>query len=212
MAFSKEVARAKPAVLRITGALRQRLERLLFSRYPDKEWGTFFLFGTHELPDGVVVTIVDLIEPQDGDLDSTTAIVRFNEPYALRAALEKQERGLCVGIIHSHPQNCRAVPSPLDDDIDGYFKSYFPAFGREAAYFSLIFSRTPEGSVRFSGRGWKDGQAFRLTEMVTVSEGEVLRSPLREWTLSLHVHGTSITLGLRKSMGLKPPCASAMRG
>src|SRR5258706_16273105 len=93
------------ATLRITGALRERLESLIFSRYPDKEWATYFLFGTHRTPGGIVITVTGLIDPQGDDLDSTTAIVRFTEPYTLRAALEKQKRGLCVGVIHSHPQD-----------------------------------------------------------------------------------------------------------
>src|SRR5437879_6172504 len=173
MAVRKKVT--QPAVMRITGAVRERLETLIFSRYPEKEWGTFFLFGTHQTPDGVVMTIVDLIGPKVGDLDSTTAIVRFNEPYSLRAALEKQIRGLCIGVIHSHPQNYVVVPSALDDDMDSYFREYFPAFGKEATYFSLIFSRTAEGDVRFSGRGWNEDRKFRLAEMATVSSKEIRR-------------------------------------
>ena len=35
MALRQKVA--PPAVLRITGAVRERLEALIFSRYPDKE-------------------------------------------------------------------------------------------------------------------------------------------------------------------------------
>jgi len=173
MALGKKVVRS--AVMRITGPVRERLETLIFSRYPEKEWATFILFGTHQTPDGIVITIIDLIEPKEGDLDSTTSIVRFNEPYSLRTALEKQKRGLCVGVIHSHPQNYGVFPSTLDDDMDSYFRDYFPAFGKEATYFSLIFSRTAEGDVRFSGRGWNEGREFRLTEMVTVSNKEIRR-------------------------------------
>jgi molybdopterin/thiamine biosynthesis adenylyltransferase len=173
MALSKKMKQT--AVMRITGAVRQRLESLIFSRYPEKEWGTFFFFGTHQTSDGVVVTVVNLMEPKDGDLDSTTAIVRFNEPYSLRVALDKQKRGLCVGVIHSHPQNYGVGPSRLDDDMDSYFMEYFPAFGEEGTYFSLIFSRTTEGYIRFSGRGWDKGQEFRLAEMVTVNGNEIRR-------------------------------------
>jgi molybdopterin/thiamine biosynthesis adenylyltransferase len=161
--------------MRITGAARQRLETLLFSRYPEEEWGTFFLFGTHETPDGMVITVVDFLEPQGDDLDSTTSIVRFTEPYSLRAALEKQRRGLCVGVIHSHPQNCGVRPSTLDDDMDSYYMDYFPAFGNEAAYFSMIFSKNSDGNLRFSGRGWHAGTEYQLTEIVTVSDREIRR-------------------------------------
>ncbi len=175
MALRKKVTRPKSALMRITGAVRQRLESLVFSRYPEKEWGTFFLFGTHETPEGVVITVVDLIEPNEGDLDSTTAIVRFNEPYSLRTALEKEKRGLCIGVVHSHPQNYGVVPSSLDDDMDAYFADYFAGFGREAMYFSLIFSKTGEANIRFSGRGWNNGQEFQSAEMLTISTNEIRR-------------------------------------
>jgi molybdopterin/thiamine biosynthesis adenylyltransferase len=169
----------KAAIMRTTGALRERLESLIFSRYPEKEWATYFLFGTHPTPEGMVITVVDLIEPQGNDLDSTTAIVRFTEPYSLRAALEKQRRGLCVGVIHSHPQGYGVYPSRLDDDMDAYYMDYFPAFGKEAAYFSLIFSRAKDNAIRFSGRGWYEGQEFQLTEIVTVSDKEIRREAAR---------------------------------
>jgi molybdopterin/thiamine biosynthesis adenylyltransferase len=173
MALRQKVA--QPGVLRITGAVRERLEALIFSRYPEKEWATFFLFGTHQTRDGIVITVIDLIEPKEGDLDSSTSIVRFNEPYSLRAALEKQKRGLCVGVIHSHPQNYSVFPSALDDNMDSYFKEYFSNFGKEVAYFSLIFSRAGEADIRFSGRGWNDDREFRLAEMVTVSGDKIRR-------------------------------------
>ena len=174
MAIGQKIKQA--ATVRTTGALRERLESLIFSRYPDKEWATYFLFGTHRQPEGMVITVVDLIEPQRDDLDSTTAIVRFTEPYSLRAALEKQKRGLCVGVIHSHPQDYGVHPSPLDDNMDSYYRDYFPAFGKEVAYFSLIFSRTEKGDIRFSGRGWGDNKEFQLTEIVTVSDNEIRRA------------------------------------
>jgi hypothetical protein len=126
MALRKKITRPKPALMRITGNVRERLENLIFSRYPEEEWGTFFLFGTHQTPGGVVLTVIDLIER---DLDSTTSIVRFSEPYSLRAALEKEKRGLCIGVIHSHPQNYGVDPSSLDDDMDvlrGLFCDLWP--------------------------------------------------------------------------------------
>jgi hypothetical protein len=173
MAFGQKVKQS--AIMRITGALRERLESLIFSRYPEEEWGTFFLFGTHPTEHGIIITAVDLIEPSDDDLDSTTAIVRFTEPYSLRAALEKQKRGLCVGVIHSHPQGYGVTPSLLDDDMDAYYRDYFPAFGKEEVYFSLIFSRTNEGDIRFSGHCWNDGKEYRLAEIVTVSDKDIRR-------------------------------------
>src|SRR5258708_39852691 len=56
-----------------------------------------------------------------------------------------------------------------------YLCSDFPEFGREAAYCSLIFSKTSKGSIRFSGRGWSSGQEFRAAEMLTFSTCEIRR-------------------------------------
>jgi molybdopterin/thiamine biosynthesis adenylyltransferase len=177
MAISKQIKQT--AIMRITGAQRERLESLIFSRYPDKEWATYFLFGTHATTEGMVITVVDLIEPQGNDLDSTTAIVRFTEPYSLRAALQKQKCGLCIGVIHSHPQNYGVSPSPLDDDMDLYYGEYFAAFGKETTYFSLIFSRMRESLIQFSGRGWNHGEEFQLTDIVTVSDTQIRREAAR---------------------------------
>ena len=171
MVISQKIKQA--AIMRITGAARQHLETLLFTRYPEEEWATFFLFGTHQTPSGMVITVVDILEPHGEDLDSTTSIVRFTEPYSLRAALQKQRCGLCVGVIHSHPENFGVRPSPLDDEMDGYYMDYFPASGNEKAYFSLIFAKDSDGQLCFSGRGWNDGTEYQVTEMVTVSDKEI---------------------------------------
>jgi len=70
MVISQKIKQA--AIMRITDAARQHLETLLFTRYPEEEWGTFFLFGTHQTPDGIVITVVDILEPHGEDLESTT--------------------------------------------------------------------------------------------------------------------------------------------
>lgn len=77
------------AIMRITGAVRERLEPLMFSRYPNKEWAAYFLFGTHETPAGMVITAIGLIEPKGDDLDSTTSPVRFAESRTLCCPSEK---------------------------------------------------------------------------------------------------------------------------
>jgi hypothetical protein len=141
---------AQPTVVRMTGEVRGRLESLLFSRYPNREWACFFLFGTRRTREGLLLTIIDLLEPGEGDLDSESDIVSFSEPYTLRAALRKQDSGLSVGTIHSHPEGCWPKPSRLDDDMDGYYAEYFPLFGSSGTYFGLIFSRDEDGQMTFS--------------------------------------------------------------
>ena len=45
----------REALWRITEADREKLFRLLFHRYPDSEWGTFFRFGYRRTSWGILV-------------------------------------------------------------------------------------------------------------------------------------------------------------
>lgn len=120
--------RARAATVRMTGPVREQLETLLFSRYPRKEWATFFVFGVRETNQGAVITITDVLAPQPGDLNPDIAIVEFREHYSVRAALHLRSSALFIGVIHSHPQDVPVLPSSLDDDMDGYYREYFSGF------------------------------------------------------------------------------------
>jgi hypothetical protein len=159
----------------MTAKVRDRLEALLFSRYPHREWACFFLFGTRLTRDGLFLTIVELLEPSDGDLNPESDIVSFSEPYTLRAALRKQDSGLCVGTIHSHPEGCWPKPNRLDDDMDGYYAEYFPLFGSSVIYFGMILSRDEHGQVTFSGRGQSGSDYFRVTTLLTIGDRKLRR-------------------------------------
>jgi molybdopterin/thiamine biosynthesis adenylyltransferase len=174
MDFRKTID-AQPTVVRLTAEVRCRLESLLFSRYPNREWACFFLFGTRRTRKGLLLTIVELLEPGEGDLDPESDIVSFSEPYTLRAALRKQDSGLSIGTIHSHPEGCWPKPSRLDDDMDGYYAEYFPLFGSSGTYFGLIFSRDEDGRVTFSGRGQSGSVYFRVTTLLTIGDRELRR-------------------------------------
>ena len=56
----------KIGLFRITGADREKLEKLLFTRYPHREWGTFFRFGYRLTEWGIHVCFVDAMEPAAG--------------------------------------------------------------------------------------------------------------------------------------------------
>ena len=111
---------SREALWRITEADRGKLFRLLFHRYPDSEWGTFFWFGYRRARWGILVTWVDTLKPESGDLDRNSSLVEFRPAYIRRAlaALEGDELG--VGVIHSHPEDCAPFPSRSDDDMDSY--------------------------------------------------------------------------------------------
>src|SRR6267154_943383 len=133
--------RAPAATVRMTGLVREQLETLLFSRYPRKEWATFFVFGVREIRQGAVITIADVLRPQPGELNPDIPIVEFREQYSVRAAMFLRTSPLFIGVIHSHPQDVQVMPSSLDDDMDGYYREYFSGFSSIPAYFSLIVGK-----------------------------------------------------------------------
>ncbi len=171
--------RANPATVRITGELRERLESLLYSRYPRKEWATFFVFGLRETPEGAILNFVDLLAPGEGDLNPDIGIVEFREPYSLRAALFLRSSDLFIGVIHSHPQGVAPMPSPLDDDMDEYYLEYFSGFSKSPAYLSLIFSQDKNGRFQFSGRGWVGNRVYAVEHLVTVGRTRIRRDSIR---------------------------------
>jgi molybdopterin/thiamine biosynthesis adenylyltransferase len=158
--------RPLPVILRITEDLQQALENILFRRYPRGEWGTFFFFGFRRTRTALVITVSDLFTPGADDLDSSVPIVRFREPYIVRAAMVAQSGQLGVGVIHSHPEDYGVLPSPTDNDMDNYYADYFSGFTKKSCYFSLIFSKNKKGCLAISGRGWIDGRPCNLSEYI----------------------------------------------
>jgi molybdopterin/thiamine biosynthesis adenylyltransferase len=181
---------------------------LVFGRYPDFEWASFARFGWRETPTGLVVTLAGLDVPTSGDLDESVGHVKIGEPYTLRIALAAESHPLAVGIIHSHPEGCRPRPSFIDDDMDGYYSSYFADFAPGRPYVSLIFSRINEELV-LSGRvywhdEWLEVGRFAVERTPTrVSVGEsrpMAKEAPRERTARLNAaFGEQAALRLRKS-------------
>lgn len=165
----------KPVCLfRITARDREKLEALVFKRYPRREWGSFFRFGYRLTRWGIHASFVDAIEPQSGELKRESGIVEFEAGYILRAQMALAETKLGIGVIHSHPQGCGTFASSLDDDMDGYFSSEFAAYGEGRPYVSLRVARDETGEFSFSGEAWLDGKSMPVTEWLTVGE-ELLR-------------------------------------
>src|SRR4051812_11313866 len=109
----KNLSSNKSCLLRITAADREKLEKLLFKRYPRQEWGTFFRFGYRVTSWGLHITFVDVLVPRPGDLDRNSAIVEFDAGYILRAQLGLAVTGLGTGVVHSHPQDSSTAASSL---------------------------------------------------------------------------------------------------
>lgn len=174
----------KRCVFRIRGSDRMALERLIFQRYPDSEWGTFFRFGFRRTTWGLAACFVGAERPEPGDLDRSSPVTVFRSKYILRAHHIVEDGPLAAGVIHSHPEGGRTFPSQTDDDMDGYFAAEFERYGRGRPYVSLIFARNADGSFRFTGRVFDHGEWYPVTDLLTV--GEAL---LRDRSESLPPHG-----------------------
>ena len=160
----------KTGLFRITTADREKLQTLLFKRYPHREWGTFFWFGYRLTEWGIHVSFVDAMEPQPGDLKEDSGIVEFSAGYILRAQMALAETKLGVGVIHSHPEDCSTFASSLDDDMDDYFSGEFANYGDGRPYVSLRVARSEDGIFSFSGEAWINGERIPITEWLTVGK------------------------------------------
>ena len=158
------------AILRITDKDRAALERFLYKRYPDREWGTFFRFGFRRTRWGIALTFIDGLLPKAGDLRRDSPIVTINSEYSLRAVDAVSESPFGIGMIHSHPEGAATFPSSLDDDMDGYYAPFFEDYAPHRPYCSLIFSRSSAGVFRFTGRIHVDGKWLRVDELLTVGD------------------------------------------
>lgn len=140
------------------------VQKIIFARYPDLEWGTAFRFGFHDDPEhGLVITVNEIVTPAPGDLNPNVDNVQFMEPYLLRIALAAAKDGFGAGIIHSHPSGYGVRPSYVDDEMDDYFKGYFGDFAPGRPYASLIFAKDEEAnSLRISGRVWHRGAWLKV--------------------------------------------------
>jgi hypothetical protein len=147
----------RTALWRITESDRENLLRLLFQRYPDGEWGTFFRFGYRRTGWGVLITWVGALKPDAGDLDRSSPLVEFRAGYIQRAMTALDEGELGIGVIHSHPKGCAPLPSLADDDMDSYFALEFERFGSPRPYASFIVARDRRNELSFSGRVFDRG-------------------------------------------------------
>jgi hypothetical protein len=158
----------RSAVWRITESAERQLLKLLFCRYPHREWGTFFRFGHRRTPWGLALSFADTLPPGPDDLDRESGIVEFRPEY-IRRALRAQESGdIAVGVIHSHPLGSGTSPSWLDDDMDNYYAELFPPYGENRPYLSLIVARDQSGRLRMSGRVFDRGEWLPLRTWFSV--------------------------------------------
>ena len=162
-------------IVRIGSLEYEQLERLLFSRYPDKEWATFLRFGWRESSEALVFTSVGIDPPESGDMDERVGHVKILEPYTLRVALAAESHPFAIGVAHSHPEDYGPHPSGIDDDMDSYYSEYFAGFTHERPYLSLIVSK-------FDGQIVMSGRVFDKNRCKIVDRFIVERTPVQTWS------------------------------
>ena len=157
-------------ILRICESDLRRLEKHLFQRYPQREWGTFFLFGYRRTSWGLALSYAEPFFPGSGDLDRNTGITRFADQYSRRAFRHAATVPLATGVCHSHPEGYRTWPSPLDDDMDGYFAREFRAFSGGVPYCSIILQRSAKTGLTFTGRVFDKGEWLTVETLLSVGD------------------------------------------
>lgn len=156
------------SIVRSTADQRIQFDRILYKRYPDSEWGTFFRFGYRMTRWGVLVTVVDFLPPNIGDFDENSPVMEFTPGYIGRGLRVFDTSAFGLGFIHSHPEGYAPSPSYSDDDMDRYFAEEFEKFSGGRPYVSLISSRDEVGKRRFSGRCFHQGHWLPVTQWMTV--------------------------------------------
>lgn len=172
------VKNGRHAIVRIQMSSRDRLEKHLFKRYPEREWGTFFHFGFRRTAWGIAISYVDGLWPEPGDLDRQSEITEFSDNYNLRAFRSGSTSEIAVGVVHSHPAGFSTQPSILDDDMDDYFAMELSNYTNGFPYCSLIFQRNEESGFTFSGRVYDRGEWLPVKVLFTT--GDVLQRDYSE--------------------------------
>ena len=116
----------------------------------------------------MILTLAAIDLPADSDLDDQVGHVAIREPYTLRTALLAEKHTLAVGVIHSHPRDCAPVPSPIDDNMDSYYSSYFEGFAPGRPYVSLIAAIVKD-ELALSGRVYQSGSRLTADRLVAPS-------------------------------------------
>lgn len=177
LCLSKEIQLStdgRYSILRVRGDDLASLNRNMFSRYPDREWGTFFRFGWRRTSWGVHLTFVDGMWPGPGDMGRQTGLAEFRDLYSSRAfRTASNSGGLGIGVAHSHPSGSSTRPSPLDADMDLYYAREFSSFTNGVPYCSMIFQQSDERGYTISGRVYDRGDWLPVNDVIVV--GATLR-------------------------------------
>lgn len=142
-------------LVRISSKESEKLWNILFTRYPNSEWGTFIRIGWRETSLGLVLTLQSIDSPISGDLDENSWMTEIKAQYTKRILRTCNEHPFGIGFVHSHPENYFTEPSPSDYEMEKYYSNLMSSYIPDRPFVSLIFSKNKE---KFSGSGrvwWK---------------------------------------------------------
>jgi molybdopterin/thiamine biosynthesis adenylyltransferase len=153
-----------PVVLRMAAKERDILWELLFSRYPNNEWGTFIELGWRESNIGLTFTVKNLIKPDEGDINKKNWMTEISSQYIRRVLRNFGNSPYSTGFVHSHPEGYGTEPSDLDDDMEEYCSSLLRGYN-DNPFLSLIFSKKG-AQLSASGRVYWKGQCYQVTKFL----------------------------------------------
>jgi molybdopterin/thiamine biosynthesis adenylyltransferase len=161
----------KKVIVRIDEKLCDDLYELLFKAYPHDEWGAFLRVNWAEVDDLLSFTVNGIEKSTEEDITNGKGVIRFHEPYLIKALRSQSKVNVGIAVIHSHPEDVRPIPSHLDNNMDSYLKEYFQTFHEDTPYLSLIFSKSKDGIISFSGRGFHRGLSFTVEKFMILGKG-----------------------------------------
>ncbi|MDE2823736.1 MAG: ThiF family adenylyltransferase [Chloroflexota bacterium] len=159
-------------IVRLANPELDHLLEAAFARYPRRESGLLVRFGWRQTASDLVLTLANVEDPGDGDLDLSRPNVAFTEQFLVRTALLAERDSLAIGVVHSHPEGHIPHPSHIDDNMDSYLSSYFEGFAPGRPYVSLIASRV-DGRTLMSARVKVDGRWLEASRFLTAEHSIV---------------------------------------
>ncbi len=144
-------------IVRMAAPLSDALFKIIFSRYPNNEWGSFIRMGFHETSNGLILTLTGIDEPTPGDIDPESWITEIQAEYTSRMLHLTETHPFAVGFVHSHPQNFNTGPSPSDYEMEEYYADLLIPYTPGRPFASLIFAISETGKMSATGRVfWRD--------------------------------------------------------
>jgi molybdopterin/thiamine biosynthesis adenylyltransferase len=143
-------------IVRMSRPLSNDLFRLIFSRYPGKEWGSFIRLGFHETKDNLIMTLHSIDSPVAKDLEENSWITEIQAQYTSRILRNAEKHPYALGFVHSHPKGWLTSPSASDLAMEKYYAELLKPYTNDRPFASLVFAEDDNQNLSATGRvHWK---------------------------------------------------------